>query len=128
MADYSGVLPQIHEQAHELYGSCLQLLEHSFELWDTGRSLADKDNRDSLAAEREVILGEVQQSVDHLDRTMDELRKAVLRREKPRGSEDSSAEQAHLRDELSQGIETARAVEERMVALEEDLGLRRREG
>lgn len=125
-SDYSGVLPQMHEQARELYDSCLKLLEHSFELWDTGRSLADDENRESLAKEREVILGEVQQSVEHLDRTMDELRKASLRRDQPANEGQATAEHAHLRDELSQGIETARAVEQRMNDLEQELGMRDR--
>lgn len=125
--DYGGILPQIHEQANELYRSCLALLEHSFDLWDTGRSLTDKTNRESLITERETILEEVQQSVEHLDQTMDELRKATLRRNQSNRGHDSAAEQAHLRDELSMGIETARAVEERMVRLEQELGMRSRD-
>lgn len=126
-ADRNGILPEIHEQAQELYQSCLALLEHTFELWDTGRGLADKTNRKALAAERETIIGEVQQSVEHLDRTMDELRTAVLRRNQSDRGFDSVGEQARLRDELSMGIETVRAVEERMVRLEEELGMRSRD-
>lgn len=126
LADYSGVLPQMHEQARELYDSCLQLLEHSFELWDAGRNLAEPANRESFSRDRETILGEVQRSVEHLDHTMDELRKASLRREGLRDGESAKAEHTRLRDELSRGIETARAVEQRMVALEEELGLRDR--
>lgn len=124
VADYSGVLPEMHEQARELYDSCLHLLEHSFALWDTGRDLTDPQNRDSLAEERETILSEVQQSVDHLDRTMDELRKASLRRGTSRETALASADHSHLRDELSLGIETARAVEQRMTELEVELGMR----
>lgn len=126
-ADYGGVLPEMHEQARELYQSCLSLLEHTYELWDTGRSLADENNRKALASERETIIGELQQSVEHLDRTMDELRTAALRRNQSDLGFDSVGEQARLRDELSMGIETIRAVEKRTVQLEEDLGMRSRE-
>mgnify|MGYP000285966091 CR=1 FL=1 len=118
--DAGGVLPQLHDQARELYHSCRQLLEHSFDLWQTGQDLADEANRQSLANRRENLLGEVQQSVDHLERSTDELRTAALKhRERP-------VEQSQMRDELSQAIETARAVEQRMVDLETELGLRTR--
>ena len=113
------ILPALHDQAQQLYGSCLQSLERSYQLWNGARDMATPEARDRLLADRDRMVADVELSIQHLDASLDHLNTAVLRND-----ETDTTDQGRLREELEQGLEVARRVEERIDAIERNLGSR----
>jgi hypothetical protein len=114
-AEDSPVLPELVGKADELYRSCLTSLERSLELWEAARDMATSEARDELLQSREALVGEVVQSIDHLEATVDHLQSASLER----GQDDTGI--AKVRKELEMGLEVARRVSERVSELERGL-------
>ncbi len=103
---YSGYL---FEQAGELYESCLHSLEKSLDQWLAAREMATDEARDKILRVRENTLDGVEQSIEHLDACLDQLRTASL---KSAVMEDESHDR--LRQELEQQLEIARRIEQRI--------------
>lgn len=114
-------MAEVHQGARGLYQSCLDMLERSLELWNGARKMATESSRAQLLKSRDEILDQVEESINHLDRTLDQIQVAKL------GQDDSiSADNSQLQQELEQGLEVARRVEERMRDLEHDLRMKER--
>jgi hypothetical protein len=114
--DATRTLREIHDQARALYQSCLRLVERTLELWEGARRMATDVSRQQLLNSRGEMLDQVEASIGHLQRSLDELQGTALRRQ-----EDLTSDHARLRQELDQGLEVARRVEERMGELEREL-------
>ena len=101
----------------QLYRSCFGLLRRSVELWKAAQTVRTDEARDRLMASRDSVIGQVENSIRHLDATLDHLQTASL------GNDESemTARNQELQDELEKGLEVARAVEQRMEDLEHQL-------
>jgi hypothetical protein len=98
-----------------LYESCQRLLQRSLQLWQGAQDVETGPMKDELLSQRSQLLQQVEQSMKHLDASLDQMRAQTLR-------EDGSLEvNQQLQDELRMGLETARRVEARMEALEREL-------
>ena len=105
----------------QLYESCCRLLERSFELWKGAQQMATDDSRQVLLDQRASLLQQVEQSMSHLESSLDQMQTVELR-----DDDGSLAANVALQDELQLGLETARRVEERIESLERELQLDRR--
>ena len=105
----------------QLYESCFRLLERSFELWNGAQQMATDSSRQELLNQRTDLLRQVEQSMQHLNSSLDQLQTSQLKED-----DGSVAANRSLQDELQLGLETARRVEERMESLEQELQLDRR--
>ncbi len=114
----SRITAEVKEQTQQLYQSCLTSLERSFRLWETAQDMTTASQREQLMASRENVVTEVNNSIQHLGKTLDYLQAVRLEKELP---EDSLPE---MQQELEQGLEVARRVQQRMDELEGDLRLR----
>ena len=110
------IFAEIRGQSHELYQSCLRLLERSLEIWKTSRDMATESARQRLRDSREQLITEVQRSIENLEQTLDHMQTSQLKQ----GSQ-LEADAARLREELNEGLAVARRVEERMEQLDVDL-------
>lgn len=110
------VYDDAREQALRLYESCLQLLARSVQFAERARKMATSEAQQQLLARREALVGEVNQGIDHLEASLDQLETAGAGEIEP-----SRAEHRVLLDELSQGLEVARNVENRLDALEREV-------
>ena len=110
-------IPDVYRQAMELYQSCLALLQRTYELWIASRSVATDRARHELLDARDDLVGKVEQSIDHLNASLDSLQTARI----DRTQEELALHNSQLQKELEQGLEVARAVEKRMDELERDL-------
>jgi hypothetical protein len=81
------------------------------------RDVATESARRKLGQSREQLITEVQESVGHLELTLDHMQTAQLKDETG-----LRADALRLRTELDEGLEVARQVEIRMQDLEFDLG------
>lgn len=115
------IFAEIRGQSHELYQSCLRLLERSLEIWKASRDMATESARQRLRDSREHLITEVQRSIENLEQTLDHIQTSQLQQ----GSQ-LEADAARLREELNEGLAVARRVEERMEQLDVDLGKRQR--
>jgi hypothetical protein len=110
-------IPEVYQQAMELYQSCLTLLKRTFELWIASRSVSTDRARHQLLDARDELLGQVEQSVDHLNASLDSLQTSGIDRTR----EELALHNSQLQQELEQGLEVARAVEKRMDELEREI-------
>ncbi len=110
----SPVLPEVRTKAEELYRSCVTSMERAVQLWETSQEMATDQAKQQALTSREMLLEEVGKSVRHLGATVDHLQTAGL----GRGDEGESL--ARMREELDQGLEIARRVEQRMAELTRD--------
>ncbi len=110
-------IPEVFRQAMELYQSCLTLLQRTYELWIASKSVATDRARHQLLDARDDLLGKVEQSIDHLNASLDSLQTAHIDRTR----EELAIHNSQLQKELEQGLDVARAVEKRMDELEREL-------
>ena len=115
--DDSYYLPDIYDQISGLYRSCLGLLERSMELWRAAQSVATEEAKERLLGSRNELIEQVEASIDHLDATLDSLQTSQMAERHGELAERNS----ELQQELEQGLEVARAVEQRMEELEREL-------
>lgn len=109
------LMPEVREKTEQLYRSCLAALERTHDYWRATRDMGTEEGRREAAAARDALLDEVGQSINRLNATLDHLQTAALRREDP-------AEQlASIREELDEGLEVAKRVDERMKELDQSL-------
>ncbi len=109
--------PEVYRQVMQLYQSCLQLLQRTYELWRASKAVATDRARHQLLDSRDELLGKVEESIDHLNASLDGLQTASI----DRTQEELAIQNKQLQRELEQGLEVARAVEKRMDELERDL-------
>lgn len=111
----SRLSPEICEKTERLYQSCLAALERTHDYWTATRQMATAEGRREAVAAREALLAEVGRSLERLNATLDHLQAAALRRE------DQTEQLASIREELDEGLEVAKRVEERMEELDRSL-------
>lgn len=109
---------EVLEKARQLYQSCLQSLDHAWQNWKAAQEVATDDARRSLLSAREQIYGEVGQSIERLNATLDQFQVAAL----SRGDQQNLSQ---IQAELDMGLEVARNVQRRMNELDRELGLDR---
>ena len=115
------IYAEVRDQASQLYESCLGLLERSLEIWKVSRDVATNSAKQQLVDSREKLITEVQQSIGNLEQTLDHMQTTQLK-----GGADVQDDALQLRTELDQGLEVARQVEKRMQELEVELKDRQR--
>ncbi|MBC8354116.1 MAG: hypothetical protein H8E66_19155 [Planctomycetes bacterium] len=91
-----------------LFRAAVKHLEQSYHLWDTANQMSGEARRDMLES-REHFVEEVQTSVEHLSRTIEQFHSFR--------AQESETELAKLRKELDQTMQAARRVDERVEAL-----------
>jgi len=97
---------EIHDQACRLYIECRAMLERSQDLHDGANQMATKEIRSRVLQSREELMDELQTSLHHLNRALDEVYSARLS-----GTSRPAEEAMELRDELRRQVEVARQVE-----------------
>jgi hypothetical protein len=115
----ASLFEQLQATTTSLYESSLRMLGRTLDLWDTGQKLATDKAREEIRENRESILGQVQQSIHHLNELLDHVEVQNLK-----FADADSQQHQELRKQLEEGLEVARRVEERMVNMEKEMGLR----
>ena len=104
----AGAARTVQEQVEKLFQAAVKHLEHSYHLWiSSGRMSGDA--RLALLDERERVVQEVQDTVEHLSRTIEQFHSFRVK--------ESEAELARLREELDETMQVARRAEERLESL-----------
>ena len=98
---------EVVQQAQELFRFAVQALERTLSFQSTAGTLATRDARLAVSQSRERLVAEVEQSVEQLARTLDQLQLLSL-------EEESGRRLAAIRDELSASLDVARRVDERL--------------
>lgn len=94
----------------KLFQRCVDFLRESLDLWETAKAVERDSIRESLLAQRETIINEVEQSLDNLGHVLSGLKKANIHTSKGQALSD-------LREELSSRLRIAEQVEARMANL-----------
>jgi hypothetical protein len=110
-----GAAVEIAQKVESLFRGCVHSLERSLELWQTAHKMATKDARAKVLEVREHLLEEIEQSIQQLARTIDEVQALAVKAKEQQ-------DLAQIRQELNESLAVARRVEERMQALEAELG------
>jgi hypothetical protein len=113
----AGAARTVLEQVEKLFQAAVKHLEHSYHLWITAGRMSG-DARHALLEERERVVQEVQDTVEHLSRTIKQFHSFRVK--------ESEAELAKLREELDETMQVARRAEARLQSLgkEHNEGLR----
>lgn len=99
---------QVLESVDQMFEVCTNYLRESYDLWELSERVGGTA-RQNTRAQREELISEVQQSVEHLEEMLGKLQTAANRRNR--------SELAQLRAELDETIEVAKRAEERASAL-----------
>ena len=91
-----------------MFHVCVDHLDRSFDLWKTAQNMAG-EARSRILMQREAVIGEVANSCDYLEKTIDELNMSV--------TEKNHADLAKMRNELDETIQVARKAEQRTQSL-----------
>ena len=105
----------ISEQVDQLYQSCVDGLEKSYDLWQDAQRVATPDLKSQLLDQRTELLSEVGNSIQHLGKSLDQIQVSLSTIELP------DNDLRRLRDELDQGLEVARNVEQRISELDREI-------
>lgn len=103
-----GLDSEFGEKLESLFEGCVEQLVYSYELWESARPLKG-DSKYEILDRREVVLEEVQKSVDCFEKTIEEFQ--LLRRDKP-------TELSKLREELNESLEVKKQVQKRLAKLD----------
>jgi len=106
---------EVYDQVCVLYRSCLSALERSFDLWIRANEMATDESRLQVLQWRNELLNQVNEGVQQLEKSLDQLQASALKYELPQ------AELLQVRSELEQGLEVARQVEKRLESFEQTL-------
>lgn len=104
----AGAARTVQEQVEKLFQAAVKHLEHSYHLWITAGRLTG-DARRTLLDERERVVQEVQDTVEHLSRTIEQFHTFRAKA--------SEVELARLREELDETMQIARRAEARLESL-----------
>lgn len=89
-----------------LFESCVGYLEESLQLWKTAATVERKSISTELLAQREVLISEVEKSLDRLGEVLGGIKRAAVSRD--------GEELTRLREELKTRLRIAEDVEARM--------------
>ena len=106
----TGTTHPILSNVDRLFRAAVSHLERSYELWRTIKRMKG-DARESLRQERDDIIQEVADTVEHLGRTIRQFHTFK--------SKEGESELVKLRQELDETMRVARRAEERVAALHE---------
>ena len=109
------LLPEIRQRAEQLYSTCLSSLERTSVLWRAAQKMLTSEGRQRVLESRAELIGELDQGLEQLGRTFDELYASAIERDR------SGEELARIRHELDTGLEVAQRIEARMSQFEETL-------
>jgi len=114
----AGAARAVLEQVEKLFQAAVKHLEHSYHLWMTAGRMSG-DAREALLEERERVVQEVQDTVEHLSRTIEQFHSFRVK--------ESEAELARLREELDETMQVARRAEARLESLDTEINYDPRE-
>ncbi|HJO09944.1 MAG TPA: hypothetical protein QGH16_08835 [Verrucomicrobiota bacterium] len=100
----------IQQRSEELFQQCVSSLEKTLQLWKTADSLASETARKPILEQREKLVGDVVQTVEHMSRTLAAVQGIT-------NPSDVDARLQRLRGELDQSLEVAKKVEQRIDSL-----------
>lgn len=112
----SGAGVQILQQVDDLFQACVSQLEHCYDLWVASHG-SSRGGRERMLAERESIIDDIGETIDHLESTLSDLRS--LRRKR------SDVDLDQMRAELEDTMKAAQRAEERLADLDRQLPLER---
>lgn len=104
----AGAARTVQEQVEKLFQAAVKHLEHSYHLWIAAGRMSG-NARLALLDERERVVQEVQDTVEHLSRTIEQFHSFRVK--------ESEVELARLRAELDETMQVARRAEERLESL-----------
>ena len=104
------IVEDIQQRSEELFQQCVSSLEKTLQLWKTAESLASKTARKPILKQREKLVAEVVQTVEHMSQTLASVQGMTSRR-------DGDIRLQRLRSELDQSLDVAKKVEQRVDAL-----------
>ncbi|MEZ6119506.1 MAG: hypothetical protein R3C28_23465 [Pirellulaceae bacterium] len=107
---------ELQAKMQRLYESGLSGLENSFRIWLTARDVQSETLSESLNSDRQNLLNEVAESVNHLENSLDSMQVSALENELP------ADEFAELRRELDRGLEMAANIDRRIRELDQQVG------
>ena len=99
---------EILDTVERLFEASVGQLRRSYELWTTARKLSGQPREDVLD-ERETVIQEVVDTVEHLSKTIQEFHTYASKR--------NDANLARLRSELDETMKVARRTEDRIASL-----------
>jgi predicted nuclease with TOPRIM domain len=99
------------DSVDRMFHVCIDHLRESYQLWRTAQRMTGKSQENTLRQRAELIQ-EVEQSVSHLEQTIDQLQTVTTKR--------SKSELSRLREELDETIRVAKRVEQRTEELVEN--------
>jgi len=100
---------EVLDGVDRLFHVCVAQLDQTHALWEASRVLPQGAARTALERQREELIGEVQETVQHLGQAIERFYEVATRR--------SRTDLAELRQELDETIRVARRVEERAAEL-----------
>jgi len=98
---------EVLQKVEGLFRACVAQLERSYKLWSTARKISG-EARQRILQQREHVVQEVVGSVEHLDRTIEQLRGLTAKTDQQ--------DLGRLRSELDEAIEVARRTEQRLAS------------
>ena len=101
----AGIAGTVLEQVEKLFQAAVKHLEHSYHLWMTAGRMSG-DARQALLDERERVVQEVQETVEHLSKAIEQFHSFRVKA--------SEAELVKLREELDETMQVARRAEARL--------------
>ena len=104
------MIEDIQQRSEELFQQCVSSLEKTLQLWKTAESLASTTARKPILEQREKLVAEVVQTVEHMSQTLASVQGITSR-------SDGDIRLQRLRSELDQSLEVAKKVEQRVDAL-----------
>ena len=104
------MIEDIQQRSEELFQQCVSSLEKTLQLWKTAESLASETARKPILEQREKLVGNVVQTVEHMSRTLASVQGITNRSE-------GDIRLQRLRGELDQSMEVAKKVEQRVDSL-----------
>ena len=100
---------RIREQIGDVFGAAVDQLRQSFKLWELSENLVG-DARQKVLGNRELVLKEIDETVNRLEATVHQFQELVKR--------DQNVDLASMREELDATMRVAKRTEERMKELE----------
>lgn len=97
----------------EMFHACVLQLESSYDVWNRQRKLAPGEHKARLRDQREEMLAEVEQTVEQIRKSIDELNALDF--------EDDSTNLGAFRSQLAQQLEGAKEVESRIRGNDADI-------
>ena len=104
------MIEDIQQRSEELFQQCVSSLEKTLQLWKTAESLASETARKPILEQREKLVADVVQTVEHMSRTLASVQGITNRSE-------GDIRLKRLRGELDQSMEVAKKVEQRVDSL-----------